>query len=90
MSCQFMSFKASLNLPLQSPRCASEHSVVGAREGRVVLETGREAGFRQGHAVLYFIPCKKQALCIDVFSNAVAGLLLKNMHEVAAADKELL
>ena len=38
----------------------------------------------------YFVPVpRNRRFCIDIFSDAVAGLLLEDLHQIAAADKEL-
>ena len=54
-----------------------------------MLKAGGVAGVCQGHAVKDLVPRRKQAFCVDIFTDAVACLLLKELHQVAAADKEL-
>lgn len=54
-----------------------------------MLKTGRMAGFRQGHAVPDFVPGPEETLGVDIFADTVAGLLLKKLHQIATADKEL-
>lgn len=54
-----------------------------------MLKAGRVAGFRQRHAMLDLVSCAEEAFCVDIFSDAVAGLFAEDVHEVAPTDKEL-
>lgn len=53
-----------------------------------MLETGGVAGLGQRHAVPDLVPRAEQALCVDIFTDAAAGLFLEKLHEVTAADEK--
>ena len=71
-------------------RIAAELLVVGARERGVVPKPAFIACGRDRGAVVDQFSCKEQALGGEIVSDGISGFLLEGMHQVIAADIELI